>query len=367
MHLTFTEPQYASLAYRSWKVSPEWVAMFDYTSCSDTLTTIKVVKMDYDGAKKITIPNIEIPTESVVDEFQFDVSAFQNDNGTSQNGPTPWQSGDENGKEVNFGLNYDTISKTIKNRLLKLFDTKYGYAACSDCFALGTMKYGAVFKGKGLKIESYSFFANGEISANMDLEVRFYAGKEVLNESQNLLGMDFGLIGSPGLFALQSSVMLDTGIAINNPVSTQDIVAKIGFDVSIPFDISIKSGEGLWSKVPKLKGDYKPKITPHSYNSTQVKYSAEARLTPSIDFGFSLLGKKIGYAFALDTGLGAQLVLGNPQCPEALSLELYQFGNAMVKLNFLDNNQTNVVSSVAKAKIECPFCNKCPIKNIFAV
>ena len=69
--MTFSDRLSASLAYQTWKIVPEWVAMFDYTSCAKTLTTIKVHDMRYDGEETVTFPNLEIDPRRVVDDFEF--------------------------------------------------------------------------------------------------------------------------------------------------------------------------------------------------------------------------------------------------------------------------------------------------------
>ena len=331
--------------------------MFDYTSCARTLTTLKIDSIHYDGESVITIPNNEISPQSVVDDFEFKINSYELNQGQEMS----WERGNiDTGKDVSFNLNYDAFTESAIRPLVKIVANEQGYVGCSNCFANGKIQYGAVFRGKRLRVQSYSFVMNGTINGNMDLEVVSYNGTEQLAGKESVVGTAFALIGSPGLFALQSSVLLDASAHVTTP--SERITAKVGFDVEIPFSLQISSEDGLFSK-PERRGSFKPKISYHEFNTTEVKITAEARMIPSVDFGFAVLGQKIGYALDLDTGVGTELAFGNPKCPLSLTLELYQFGNANLRTQKLLQNDTTTIASLARSQIACSSCKKCPVEE----
>ena len=327
--------------------------MFDYTSCAQTLTALKIDYVRYDGGSVLIIPNKEISAEKVVGNFEFRIDSMAKE--VDEFGG--WSAGQEEGREASFALNYNPETNVSIRPLVRILATNQGYVGCADCYAKGKIRYGAVFKGKRLRVESYSFFVNGSIDANMNIELESYQGTERMVGKQSVVGMAFALVGSPGLFALQSSVNLNAAVDVRTP--PQSIKATVGFDASIPFNVTITSEGGLFSR-PEYTGSFRPEINYHPFNSTQVKISAEARMVPLVDFGFAVLGKKIGYGLDLDTGIGSELVFGHPGCPLALTLEMYEFGSANLRSGGVFRNSTRTLVELAKTQIKCATCRVCP-------
>ena len=195
IRLTFSRPEFAEIAFQSWSSVPEWVAMIDYTSCATTLSSVKVSKMKLKD-NQIVVPNQKIQIKNYVEEFEVKVNS-QDD--SIKSGPWPWQKGDGKGKQVAFNLNYNPNTSSISNPLITIYESQQGSIKCSDCYAKGSLNYGAVFKGRGLILDSFSFFAHGEIFANSDLLITAYSGTSKQMEAMKMLAsLDFGVIGSPG-------------------------------------------------------------------------------------------------------------------------------------------------------------------------
>ena len=115
----------------------------------------------------------------------------------------------------------------------------------------------------------------------------------------------------------------------------------------MPYSLNISS-DNVFGSIPQVQGSFIPKFTAHPHQTSQVQYTIEGRLTTALDFGFSLLGKKIGYAMDIDCGVGAELQLGSEKCPKALVLDMYQFGIARLKTNNFAENKSFVLDSVVK-------------------
>ena len=344
VQLTFESQLYAQMAYKTWSKVDEWVALFDYTSCTELLTTLKVTKFTYDNDRTMTMPNTEISPEKVVQDFEFKVTSHENK--TQDNS---WQRGDTKGSEVAFNLNYDETNNSVIRPLVKIIKNKNGFVGCSDCYASGKVKYGAVFKGRGLIVETFSFFANGEIKANLDLQLESYEGGNDLDVSRTLVEMIFGLIGSPGLFDLSSSIELEVGLEIEAP--QEKIIATVGFDVDIPFSLSV-SNDNNFKNQPIQSGSMTPKLNHHEFVSNEAEIHVEARLTPKLNFGFTIVGMKLGYELSMDNVIGSNISFGNPKCPNKYSLATLT--TFMIKTQF----ENELVSSPRK-KVDCKRCKKC--------
>ena len=350
IRLTFSRPEFAEIAFQSWSSVPEWVAMVDYTSCATTLLSVKVSKMKLQG-NQIVVPNQKIQIENYVEEFEVKVNSKDD---SSKSGPWPWQKGDGKGKQVAFNLNFNPNTSSISNPLITIYESQQGSIKCSDCYAKGSLNYGAIFKGRGLVLDSFSFFAHGEIVANSDLVITAYSGTSKQMQAMKMLAsLDFGVIGSPGLFAIQSTISIASGVKLKAE-ATEDINAKFGYDLNVPYSLNISS-DNVFGSIPKVQGSFKPKFTPHPYQTSQVQYTIEGRLTPALDFGFSLLGKKIGYAMEIDCGVGAELQLGSEICPKALVLDMYQFGTARLRTNNFAENQFLYLTlwSRIRSRVQC--------------
>ena len=355
VELKFDDPKYAAMAYKAWKDVKEWVALFDYTSCAEMLTTLKVTKVDYDGGNVISIPNNEIAPEKVLQDFEFQITSHENK--TQQDS---WIKGDTKGNNVAFNLNYDPDTNATVQPLIQLLETKSGYVGCSDCFASGRLNYGAVFKGKGKQIESFKFFATGEVKANLDLQMESYKGGSGMSIGKSLVALTFGAIGSPGLFTLSSSVNLEAGINVNAP--EEKVIATVGFDATIPFSMDISSNNSLKS-FPTQTGSFKPALNFHEFVSNEAKVNVEAILTPSIDFGFHMLGLQLGWVLALENVVGSTVGFGNPKCPSSYTLGMYQQSKAILTTNVLTKQYYTELASSPRIEIECSRCNKCPLQR----
>ena len=352
VNLMFSDKKYAVEAYLAWKDKSEWIAMFDYTSCVRMLTTLKVTGIVYNQDKVISLTNVEVEPEKVIDEFEFKIDSYDNKTDGA------WQKGSYNGSLVSFNVNYDPSTKEATKQLLTVIETTQGYIGCSNCFTSGHMRYGAVFKGKGLVVNSFSFFVHGVLNANMDLMFDINPGAGPISIQKTLVSLPFASLGSPGLFSFKSSMSLIAGIDL---VTAKKMIATVGMDFTLPFNFEVKSEDSLES-MRKETANIKPELNYHEFVSNEVVVRANTHLTPYMEFGFNVLRYKLGYALKMNNVIESEVSMGNQQCPTSHLLDMQLYANAVLITNLITRQITTQLAQTPKAKIKCPNCQKCPVK-----
>ncbi|KAJ3320100.1 hypothetical protein HDV06_005665 [Boothiomyces sp. JEL0866] len=310
IEITFDDRNHTHGAFHSWSTTPNLAMMINHEiKCHgvDGVTAYQVSSLAIQNLKLlVSFQPLEMP--KLLQNYTLDVVQLKDSQPLSKRGfwdTFKWTK--DGGVSKSFGINYSADTQGAVQGLIPIVSDGKFSINCLNCFAEGTIGIHATVKGLFLAIESYEIDFIGELKANMDIDLKVEGGK--FGYRKKLFDLQLLSIGVPALFTFSPGIELDTA---TNFDMAEDIEVTVGFDYSLPLELSIASTNGIFG-IPTITTVAKSIVNSHPLAlSKDIGMKMDMHLIPMINLDLKVLfldGFQLSLEFdnqmALDVTLNA--------------------------------------------------------------
>lgn len=361
VHIKFDTPENAKAAHNAWKDVRNLAVMLGHEhQCKGigNVSTLAVERVMEPNEIELIIDTLVLEYDQLFDGFDL----FINRRPFSETGRSRFR---DFAKIHKFDLNYDRTNQSVikeDKKLLQLaagIDSVSGYNEihCFNCYMTGNLNVSMHMQYRRGHIEAYQVWVNGEIKANIDLDVFALATTAKSLVHFNIASLGFTPFIVPGIFSMGPSIRLDVGMEIR---VLQSVGVNFGYDYHHKFDF-FAQGTNFSSK-PKTIYTGKPVVNAHKVElDTQLELLATAYILPYLSFGAEILRDKVSLNLGLGNSISAKVSAGGGHdCPKGrFNLALVQSHDVEFWIESLDHYYWFGIKSSPENNLICSFCNMC--------
>lgn len=361
VNITFDSPDNAQSAYRAWKNISHLAVMLGHEHrCKGigNVSTLAVEKVLEPKDTMLTIDTIVLKYDQLFDGFEVFINRRPHKE-------TRRSKVREFVKTHKFDLNYNRTTQAVikeDKKLLQIsagIDLNSGYTEihCWHCYLTGDLNISLHIQSKFGRVEAYKLWVNGEITANLDLDVFLLATTFKPLLQFNIASLPLTPFFVPGLFELGPSIRLDVGVDIR---VLQTLGIGLGYDYKHKFEF-FAEGTDLASK-PKTTYSGKPVVNAHKVKlDVETDLYAVAYILPYISLGARFEGEQVSMNLGLGNSISAKVSAGvGHDCAKGrYNLALVKQHDVEFWIESFVHYYWFGIYSTGDINLFCAFCNMC--------
>lgn len=271
-------------------------------------------------------------------------------------------------KEYKIDYNYDRYTQKVKEPVLLIPNVSVGigrdyvstYGKCTNCFMTGTAHLELYIKSKMGVIKQYKLVIDGEVKANMDMNIDIRATHKSKLINNPIAEVPLTPIYVPGVLQFGPMILFKTSVELR---VEQRFQFTFGYNYTYKFGVTVES-DPLNPGTPKTTQVGKPIVDAHMYKSaTDSQITISAHVAPAFEIGLHIFQNAVfELTMKFDNSIGVRVSGGIASgCAHGRrNIAMVEKHTLGVGVNLPgDFRMGTALLTTGNMVLACAFCDRC--------